>query len=57
MIDTSIKRAFAKGRQRNWDKIYVAVDIHDTIVHGGYSKNIDKNFYPKAKEVVIPQKQ
>jgi hypothetical protein len=53
MISTAIKRAFTKGRQRGWKHIYVAVDIHDTIVVGNYSReNIDTDFFPLAKETL-----
>jgi hypothetical protein len=53
MINHAIKRAFEKARSRDWTKLYVIVDVHDTIVSANYSKeNLPTNFYPHAKEVL-----
>lgn len=52
MISTAIKRAFTKGRSRGWDRIYVAVDIHDTMVGANYSKEIPTEFYDNAKRIL-----
>lgn len=53
MISTAVNRAFIKGRQRKWKEIFVAIDIHDTIVVGNYSKAIlSTEYYPDAKEAL-----
>jgi hypothetical protein len=48
----SILRAFKKEKQkmlnREWDKIYVFVDIHDTIFRSDYGKGKDSRYYPMA---------
>lgn len=38
-IITAFDSAFAKMQERNWDNIYVLVDIHDTIFKGFYTNN------------------
>ena len=35
-IGKSFKAALTRKIQRNWEKIYVIVDIHDTIIHASY---------------------
>jgi hypothetical protein len=53
MIGKAIHKAFAIAKTRNWEKIFVAVDIHDTAVVSNYSGNrIPTMFYPNAKEVL-----
>ena len=53
MINKAIDKAFCIAESRGWDKIYVAVDIHDTIVASNYSKtSISTTFYPMAKKVL-----
>ena len=52
-ITKTIDIAYQKAKEKNWDNIYVAVDIHDTIVKGNYTtKDIPKEFYPIAKETL-----
>jgi len=36
MITTAIKSAFQKKKARNWEIIFFAIDIHDTIVKSNY---------------------
>lgn len=43
-ITKLFQEAFEKKRKRNWEKIYVLVDLHDTIVHGVYDKEQDFKF-------------
>ena len=38
----SFENAFQRMRDKNWDKIYVLVDIHDTIFEACYET--DENF-------------
>jgi hypothetical protein len=53
MILEAFERAFFNARKKNWDKIYVAIDIHDTIVRGNYRTDVlPTEFYPFAKKVL-----
>lgn len=53
MIGKAIHKAFEMAKARNWEKMFVAVDIHDTAVVSNYSGNrIPTMFYPNAKEVL-----
>jgi len=39
--------------RKNWDKIYIAIDIHDTVVKGNYkSDELPTDFLPHAKETL-----
>lgn len=44
-------QAFRTVKTRNWDTIYIFVDIHGTILYPDYG-NIAKEYYPMAKEVL-----
>ena len=35
----SFGKAFAEKKSKNWDKIYVLVDLHDTIIRGVHRKD------------------
>ena len=49
MISKLIKNAFDKARQKKWNKIYIAIDVHDTILYSNYDKdNIPVKFCPGA---------
>lgn len=52
----AIERAFRKKIQGGWHKwpfMYWAIDLHDVIIPGTYTKNNDgREFYPNAKEVL-----
>jgi len=40
-------------KDRNWEKIFFAIDFHDTIMPGSYTKDDGTDaFYPKAIEVL-----
>jgi hypothetical protein len=56
MLSDAIKRAFEKKLVRGWEKwpkMYWAIDLHDVIIPGTYTKNNDRKvFYPYAKEVL-----
>jgi len=43
-IEVSLLRAFAMKKKRGWDRFYVAVDLHDTIVWSTYTKNMAEKF-------------
>lgn len=48
-----IKRAFKKKRERKYPILYVAVDLHETIITPTYKKNNDgATLYPGAVEVL-----
>lgn len=49
-ITKSFEGAFKRMRDRNWEKIYVLVDIHDTIFEACYHNKEEYKWYPFAKE-------
>ena len=51
-IRNSFDRAFARMRRRNWEHIYVLVDIHDTIFEACYQEKEEHKWYPYAKEAL-----
>ena len=51
-IIKAFDRAFEKKKERGWDKIYVFVDIHETMLYPTYELQGKKNFYPFAIEVL-----
>lgn len=51
-IIKSFETAFKRMKEKNWDKIYVLVDIHDTVFEATYSKEEYYRWYPYAKEAL-----
>jgi hypothetical protein len=51
-IRKSFDRAFERMHQRNWERIYVLVDIHDTIFEACYHNKEEHKWYPFAKEAL-----
>ena len=51
-IERSFDNAFQKMKERNWEKIYVLVDIHDTIFEGCYHNEETYKWFPYAKEAL-----
>lgn len=55
-IDLAVTRAFEKKRKNGWDKwpkFYWAIDLHDVIIPGTYTRNNEgRQFYPDAEEVL-----
>ena len=49
-IEKSFDGAFKRMKDRNWEKIYVLVDIHDTILEACYHDIEEYKWYPYAKE-------
>lgn len=47
MIHDMVEAAYLNAKKRGWDKIYIAVDIHDTIAESNY-KNTLPDVYPEA---------
>jgi hypothetical protein len=48
----NLERAFKTKEERGWDKIYIAIDFHDTIFKGYYQTDQDFEFYPYAEEIL-----
>lgn len=49
----SIEKMYLNAKRKNWDKIYIAVDIHDTIVYANYDiEEIPTEFIANSKEVL-----
>jgi len=49
----NIKRTFKTARERNWDKVFVFIDLHDTICPASYESGKNHSeFYPMAKEAL-----
>lgn len=44
----TIKTQFEKMVEREWDTLYIFVDVHETIVPPTYSVQMSTEFYPKA---------
>ena len=51
-IEKSFDNAFKRMKDRNWEKIYVLVDIHDTIFEACYHEKENHKWYPFAKEAL-----
>lgn len=51
-IKKAFEAAFIRMREKNWEKIYVAVDIHDTILRACYDDEETYDYFPSAKEVL-----
>ena len=53
MITKAIINSFKIAKERNWEQMYYAFDIHGTIVQPNYKKDVFANeFYPEAKETL-----
>lgn len=51
-IINSFERALEKSIKRCWDRIYILVDIHETIFKPTYTKEEKYEWYPMAKETL-----
>ena len=51
-IKKAFEAAFIRMKEKNWEKIYVAVDIHDTILHACYDDEETYDYFPSALEVL-----
>lgn len=47
-----VKRAFDKMKERKWDCIYFAIDIHGTVIKSTYNKDTHFEYYPNAEKVL-----
>ena len=52
MIETSIEFAYKRMKEKNWEKIYVLIDIHNTIFRPSYSKDETYQWFNGAKEAL-----
>lgn len=53
MIQNVLEKQYTSAVRKNWDKLYIFVDIHDTIIVGNYDENVlPTEFCPNAKEVL-----
>lgn len=50
-IEKSINKAYRTALEREWDTIYVLVDVHDTISESNY-KDTEVKFFPEAIEAL-----
>lgn len=51
-ITKSFDAAFKRMEERNWEKIYVLVDIHDTIFKACYHDDENHEWFPFAKKAL-----
>lgn len=53
MLLDAFKRAQIGAKRKKWDKIYIAIDIHDTIVYGNYKTDeLPTEFIARSKEIL-----
>lgn len=53
-IVATIEREFIKATRKGWDKIYVAVDLHETMIEPNWNASIHEHeYYPGAKELLV----
>jgi len=55
-IAKAFEVAFNRKIEKNWEKIYVVVDIHDTILRACYENEETYDYYPYARDVGIDDK-
>ena len=51
-IVRSFETAFKRMKEKGWNKIYILVDIHDTVFEATYSKDEYYRWFPYAKEAL-----
>jgi len=53
MITKAIQRAYDYSVKKGWDRVYWAIDIHDTMIKANYKRGeIPTEFYPHAMDVL-----
>ena len=52
MIETSIEFAYKRMKEKKWEKIYVLVDIHNTIFRPSYHNKEQYQWFIGAKEAL-----
>ena len=48
-IAKAFEAAFRRKEEKGWEKIYVVVDIHDTILHACYQNEETYDYMPYAR--------
>ena len=51
-IAKAFEAAFNRKREKAWEKIYVVVDIHDTILRASYGAEETYDYLPYAREAL-----
>lgn len=51
-IKKAFEAAFIRMKEKSWEKIYVAIDIHDTILRACYDDEETYVYFPSAKDVL-----
>lgn len=51
-IVKTFEKAFKVAERKGWSKVYIAVDLHETCLKPTWQKEISKEYYPFAKEVL-----
>lgn len=51
-IVKAFDNAYERAKVKNWDYIYILVDMHGTIFEPSYLKEENYKYYPYAKEVL-----
>ena len=51
-IAKAFEVAFNRKIEKNWEKIYVVVDIHDTILRACYENEETYDYYPYSREAL-----
>ena len=51
-IAKAFEVAFNRKIEKNWEKIYVVVDIHDTILRASYENEESYDYYPYSREAL-----
>lgn len=51
-IAKTFSAAFRRKQEKNWEKIYVVVDIHDTILRACYENEEVYDYMPYAREAL-----
>jgi hypothetical protein len=51
-ISKAFEAAFRRKREKAWDKIYIVVDIHDTILHACYENEETYDYLPYARQAL-----
>lgn len=46
-------KQFEVSSKKGWDKIYVGVDLHETVLKPSWTATLDKEFYNDAKETLL----
>lgn len=49
---STFKNQFEIMKKKQWKKLFVAVDIHDTTMYSTYSNKLSTEYYPFAKETL-----